>query len=105
MNLEPNIYCYGHPRSWDDPHQVKLHISKTALNKLSLIPRGEEHQLKGIIAYDQISRCWFAIRHHPCFPDSWDCCCAAQAVQIRGPVKYKWEPVIITSPYDPDDED
>lgn len=100
---EPNCYCHTVPPDWDNPHAIKLHISKASKQALAAIPKGAEHILDGIIAFDHISRKYYSIRHFPCFVDSFDCCCAAQAQEVKGPkAKVKWEP--IEFPEEEDDE-
>lgn len=95
MSFKPNLFAYAVPCDWSDRHTIKIYISGKMRDALAKTPRGEEHQFKGIIAFDRITKKWFAIRHHPCFSDCWDCCCATQAVQVEGPqVDYKWEPVV-----------
>jgi len=97
---EPNTYCHSHPIGnsyfeWENGgHAVKLKISNEMKEQLRRIPRGEEHQQRCIIARDELTGKWFAIRHHPCWIDSWDCCCAAQAQEVNGPgAVVEWETV------------
>lgn len=102
--LEPNLFCHAVPPDWDNPHAVKLCVSLKDKARLAEIPRGEENILCGIVAFDKICRKWYAIRHFPCFVDSFDCCCAAQAVQVEGRDSvYLWES--IEFPPDEEDED
>jgi len=94
MKHEPNCYCHALPANWEDAHEIKLHISKAKKDELAAIPRGEGNVLRGIVAFDSISRKYWAIRHFPCFIDSFECCCAAQAVQVDGPdAVHEWLPV------------
>jgi len=81
---QPNCYCHAFPPDWDNPHEVKLHISEASQKALREIPKGEDNICKGIIAYDSLSRSYWAIRHFPCFTDSFNCCCAAQACKVDG---------------------
>lgn len=67
---------------WDEAHAVKLHLTEAAMAKYRSLPKGEEHQREYTIARDQISKKLYAIRKHPCWSDSWDCCCAAQAMEV-----------------------
>lgn len=93
-SIVPNTFCHAVPPDWDNCQEVKLHISAKSKSALANIPKGEEHILEGIIAFDRISRKYFAIRHFPCFTDSFDCCCAAQAQEVSGPDSVvKWEPI------------
>lgn len=85
MTNKPNIHCHAFPADWNEPHAVKLHISDKSRAALAAIPKGEESIQRGIIAYDSISRSYWAIRHFPCWIDSFDCCCAAQACKVDGP--------------------
>jgi hypothetical protein len=103
MKHEPNIFCHALPPDWEDGHAIKLHISKPKLDELANIPKGEENILRGIVAFDSISRKYWAIRHFPCFVDSFECCCAAQAAQVDGPdSNFEWPPVEF--PEEEDDE-
>lgn len=97
---KPNLYCHNTPPDWNDPHEVKLLVTTSKKNELGAIPRGLEHAKKGIVAFDQISRKWYAIRHFPC---GLDCYCAAQAKELSGPnEKHKWDDIEI--PDEDDDE-
>lgn len=95
ISLEPNLYCHGVPVDWERAHAVKLHVSNENKLKLDAIPRGEAHIKEYIIAFDKITRKYWAVRHFPCFIDSFDCCCAAQAMQVNGPdAKVEWEDIV-----------
>lgn len=97
---EVNCYCYPHPigsdfDKWETgTHDIQLSISASKKRALSQLPRGEEHQQESVVAFDHLSRKYYAIRHFPCCIDSWHCCCAAQAQEVSGPgAKVLWEPV------------
>lgn len=92
--MKPNIYCHNTPPDWHNPHKLQLCISHSKLAELAAIPHDEEHIKQGIVAFDHISREWYAIRHFPCFIDSFDCCCAAQAKQLSHKnEKHNWEDI------------
>jgi hypothetical protein len=94
MSKEPNIYAFAFPADWGNAHEVKLRISEASSRALSAIPADEENIQRGIIAFDSISRSYWAIRHFPCFVDAFDCCCAAQACRVDGPdSKMEWPPI------------
>lgn len=87
----PNLYAHAFPADWNDAHEVKLHISKEKRAELDAIPRGEENIQRGIVAFDAITRKYYAVRHFPCFIDSFDCCCAAQAKELENKdEKFDW---------------
>lgn len=97
---QPNCYCHSHPIgtdrfAWEHGcHDVRLLISQESQQKLRDIPRGQGHIMEGIIAFDRISHKYWAIRHFPCWTDSFDCCCAAQAQEVSGPdVEVEWEDI------------
>lgn len=91
--MKPNLYCHNTPPDWNDPHAVKLRISAKKKCEFDTMPRGVEHAKRGIVAFDQISQKWYAIRRFPC---SLDCYCAAQAKELSGPnAKHKWDDIIL----------
>lgn len=99
--IKPNLYCHNTPPDWGDPHKLQLRISEAARAEYNALPRGEEHIKKGIVAFDQISRKWYAIRRFPCFTDSFDCMCAAQAKELSGPKEnHKWDDIEFPSEED-----
>ncbi len=92
--MNPNMYCHAFPADWNNEHEVQLRISKADKDALRAIPKGEENIQRGIIAYDKISKSYWAIRHFPCWSDSFDCCCAAQACKVSGPnAVMEWPPI------------
>lgn len=97
------LHCYPFPTKWEEC-SLKLSITDAKRTELRSIPTGEENSRTGIVAFDHATRKWFAIRHFPCFCDSWECCCAAQAVQLADKSeKWEWPPVVFLEE-DEDDE-
>lgn len=81
---KPNLFCHAFPETWGDPHEIKLLISHRNRKALDALPRGKEGTRSGIVVYDGLTRSYWAVRRFPCFIDSFDCCCAAQACKVDG---------------------
>lgn len=67
MKHEPNLYCHAFPADWEECHAVQLRISKQKRKELDKIPKGEDNIRRGIVAFNSISRKYWAVRHFPCF--------------------------------------
>lgn len=90
--MKPNFYAHGDPVDWDRSNEVKLLLSAADRKRFDAIPANEENICNGVIVKDCNTGRYFAIRHFPCFIDSLDCCCAAQAREVAGPkAKVTWQ--------------
>lgn len=99
--MKTNFYAFVTPHIWSIPVELELSLSLADKKRLDAIPKGEEHICEGIVAKDRKTGKYYAIRHFPCFEDSYDCCCAAQAAEVSGPdAEYQWE-----KPVFPDEDD
>src|SRR5262245_1229810 len=97
--MKPNLFCHALPEDWSNPYEVQLCISPEDRVKFNALSRGEEGCKKGVVVFDQLSKAYWAVRRFPCFSDSYDCCCAAQARQVRGPnTKVRWPGIKFPEP-------